>query len=110
MMTVKCKACRRRIRFITSTRGKPMPCDPELQVRHVVLPGEGTVATKAARVSLITIYGAVVVAWEAPAGHPHITRLEGYVSHFATCPGADQFRRAPSPDPARPLPRLRTPS
>ena len=61
-----CRGCGAEIVWITSPRGKPIPCDPP----------EVTVVTE--------------------AGHV----VSGRVSHWATCPQAEQFRRRPA-GPAR---------
>ena len=80
----KCKSCGREIIWIRTFSGKKMPCDPEKIQFHA---GEG-------RDLFVTSGGAVVHGTRAEAGEErcHV----GYISHFATCPDADKFRRRKS--------------
>ena len=75
----KCKSCGAEIIFITSTRGKLIPCnakpvkfDYALGAHDRVVTGNGEVLP-----ALISEYG----------------KETGYISHFATCPKANAHRR-----------------
>lgn len=82
MRPVPCKSCGRPLRFIKTRTGKSMPCDwepvrfvPDLNGENVYVQEDGTV-----------LRGALPL--------PQDSDVEtGYVSHFATCPEADRFRR-----------------
>lgn len=83
--TTACRACGARIMFLKTAAGKTMPVDEEgtffLEVKdgpELFVLGDGTTA-RGQRVS--------------PAQREDADRF-GYISHFATCPKADQFRKA----------------
>lgn len=63
-----CRACGSPILWATSTKGRPMPLN---------LPPEGRYVIEQHRSGPVASYS------------------ETYISHFATCPKADEFRRAP---------------
>jgi hypothetical protein len=75
-VSARCSSCKADVFWAMSAGGKPLPIDPEpredgnLVVRRAL--GGGRVAVSAKGV---------------PAGE------QRYVSHFATCPYADQHRR-----------------
>ena len=78
----KCKKCGKKIFFVTTSSGKPMPCDPEEVLywedprgrNRVVLPnGE-------------------VVACRLTGDEQKATGI-GYIPHWATCTHADEFRK-----------------
>lgn len=82
MKTSTCRGCGAPIVFIRTQAGKSMPCDAE-PVTYWQEPGGPH--------KIVT-----------PNGEVRSARLEGdlqqatgigYVSHFATCPAADKFRR-----------------
>lgn len=85
---VACRACGARVLWITTPAGKRSPCD---------YPGvEGTLTDSKPkppeRVRGFTAAGESVVVSTVPTllpGEPATV----YVSHFATCPEADRFRR-----------------
>lgn len=78
----KCKSCGAEIRWIKMRSGKSMPCNPVgIRYREGVQ-GDGCVLT------LVTPDGDVTT------GQPYEkAELIGYISHFATCPFANQHRR-----------------
>ncbi len=75
-----CRRCRKPIVFVRMKSGKTMPCDPEY--RSFVKGGKDRIVLPEGKVVSGTITDNAVEndGW-------------GYVSHFATCPYADQFRR-----------------
>ena len=78
---MRCKACGADLIFIrTKIGGKPMPCDAD---RVYYGPGN--------KDKVITPRGEVISCRILPDAVGAIGR--GYVSHFATCPNADEFRR-----------------
>ncbi len=77
-VTQRCGSCRAAIRWVTTTNGRSMPIDPD--------PVDG---------------GNLVLTYPSPGSalaivvDPEQTMLDDpprYVSHFATCPNADQHR------------------
>ena len=79
--TTKCRACQQEIAFIKTVKGKSMPVNPE-PVYFVPAGGPNT---------YVMITGEVERGRE-PAYADKDTRI-GYISHFATCPEADKFRK-----------------
>jgi hypothetical protein len=80
----KCRSCGAEIKWIKTVAGKNMPCDPERKAYWLI---EG------ARASIVTEMGEVIGAYTdcgEGAGEPD---GYGYISHFATCPAADSYRR-----------------
>lgn len=80
--TYPCRGCGRPIVWIKTLGGKSMPCDPE-PVTYWKDPN-GTH-------KVVTPNGEVVTA--DIDGFPKTATGMGYVSHFATCPNAAEFRR-----------------
>lgn len=76
-----CRACRQQIKWIKTAAGKTMPVDPLVTPYW---PSEG------ASGKIVTPEGAVV---SCEFTGPRDTAKLGFVSHFATCPAADRFRR-----------------
>lgn len=74
----KCRACGARILWLKTTKGKNMPVDPGV-IRFHVAGGPET---------FVTVNGKVERGQRATAGNQW-----GYISHFATCPQADRFRK-----------------
>ena len=70
-----CRSCGAPIRWIWTTGGKNMPCDA--QEIHYSLGGREVFVTADGKVERGTRGG----------------ERTGYISHFATCPQADQHRR-----------------
>lgn len=73
-----CKKCGQPILWIVTKQGKSMPCDPK---QVFFLDGGGTS-------TFVTPDGETKRGRRAPDG-PRM----GYISHFATCPHAADFRR-----------------
>lgn len=75
----KCKSCGAEIKWILTQSGKKMPVDAK-PVPYRADPGGS--------LSLVTMNGRVERGVLDLDSDKH-----GYVSHFATCPAADSFRR-----------------
>ena len=79
----KCRACGARILWLKTTKGKNMPVDPGV-IRFHAAGGPET---------FVTVNGKV------ERGARSTTGAElGYISHFATCPEADRFRKKETAD------------
>lgn len=76
----KCKACGAEIKWIRTVTGKMMPVDTK-QVSYRYDP-QGTL-------TLLTMDGRVITKAVLDLNSDDF----GYVSHFATCPAAKEFRR-----------------
>ena len=77
-----CKGCGQEIRWIKMASGKAMPVCPELVTYWVKKGGSGKVVTPNGEVLSCVFEGDEQTA----------TGL-GYVSHYATCPAADSFKK-----------------
>ena len=82
----KCKSCGEEIRWIKTTAGKNMPCNP-LGVRYWAQPK--------AKGKVITPYGEVVSC--VFEGEGPLTGV-GYVPHFSTCQSVNQHRKKETQD------------
>ena len=78
----RCKGCGQEIIWIKTKSGKSIPCDPEMIYYK---------AKKTGHLRVVTPTGEVVSA--VPSDSILTATDYGYVSHFATCPQADRFRR-----------------
>lgn len=76
----RCNSCGAGIRWITTFSGKKMPVDD-----HPIFFSEGGSGL------FVTDNGAVIHGTECPKGQ--VNARVGYISHFVTCPNADQYRR-----------------
>ena len=76
----KCRSCGAEIKWIKTFSGKSMPVD-----NHPIYFSEGGSGI------FVTDGGAVIHGTECPKNQAN-ARV-GYISHFATCPNADQHRR-----------------
>ena len=76
--TTPCRACGAEIAFIKTVKGKTMPVDPEAVS---FTPAGGPEA-------FVMLYGRVVRGVRRKNGS-----AAGFVSHFATCPAADEMRK-----------------
>ena len=93
--TTPCRACGAEISFIKTVKGKTMPVDPEAVS---FTPIESRARTADAGVSrtahemgpetFVTLDGRVVRGVRRKNGS-----AAGFVSHFATCPAADEMRK-----------------
>ena len=80
-----CQKCRRRVMWIRTVAGKNMPVNPEmLSYRR---PAEG----EKGKEKIVTPNGAVVTG--VTGVEPGEADGFGYISHFATCPMARNFRK-----------------
>ena len=77
-----CRGCGRQILWTRMASGKRMPCDPDL-VTYWQRPGGSK--------KIVTPNGEVISA-ELSGDLDKATGV-GYVSHFATCPEGDRFRK-----------------
>ena len=87
MRTTPCRACGAEIGFIKTVAGKTIPVNPE-EVAYEQKAGGS--------LKIVTPNGEVLSA-ERPADPQKATGI-GYISHFATCPEADRFRRTRKSD------------
>ena len=82
-----CKKCGAPIVWIKTASGKAMPCDAEPVAYR---------EAKGGSAKIVTPNGEVMSA--EPDNDPQKNTGMGYVSHFATCPFADSFRRRQKAD------------
>ena len=80
-MATCCKSCGAPIRYVKTDQGKMMPCNLD---GVMILPGEGNG-------SFITVGGHVIKGKRV--GFDTAGAKYGYISHFATCPNAEQHRK-----------------
>ena len=73
-----CKSCGASIRWVITTKLKKMPCDPD-PIRFTPAGGPETFVTREGKV-------------ERGKRNPQGSKV-GFISHFATCPQADRFRK-----------------
>lgn len=77
-----CRGCGKEIAFIKTINGKSIPVDPEPVMFEPAEENE----------KFVTPAGEVVRGTTNSGGNPW--KMEkGYISHFATCPCADEFRK-----------------
>ena len=86
----KCKGCGREIIFVRSVKGKMIPCDPGMITFY---PDE-----KNGDQVYVDTEGRVVKGYPKEdgsfcGGFGDWAARHGYISHFATCPQAERFRR-----------------
>ena len=88
MKIVKCKSCGAPIVWIETVNGKSMPCDAEAVEYQENRKGKSQIVTESGNV----VRGDIVA--NAPDTLlPKVVDGTGYISHFATCPYANQHRR-----------------
>ena len=78
----KCKGCGAEIIWIKTPYGKSHPCDPKPVIYWARQKGKGKVVTPNGEVISCEFKGEM----DKATGY-------GYVSHWSTCPEAQQFRR-----------------
>lgn len=78
----RCKACGQEIIWIKTKAGKAMPCDPQ-KIPYTTEPPGGEKGK-----TLVLPDGRI-----ATGSLDLESDKYGYISHFATCPAAEQFRR-----------------
>lgn len=82
MRTTKCRACGAEIMFIKSVAGKTIPVNAE----------QITYEQKAGGSMKVVTPNGEVISGELAVDPQKATGI-GYISHFATCPEADSFRK-----------------
>lgn len=75
----RCRSCGKFIEWVKTTKGKNMPCDPEVLSHDEMNNGD----------VLVTLGGHVQRVDRSKS----FPSLRGRVSHFATCPNANEWRR-----------------
>ena len=78
----KCRGCGAEIRWIETSAGKRMPCDPELTPYWEKPGAAGKVVTP----------NGEVISCEFSGEASKVTGL-GYVPHWGTCPAAGRFKK-----------------
>lgn len=79
----RCKSCGREIAWIRLTTGKLMPVDVAPVYYEDRRDGAAVIVTEDGRVSCGHTEAVAVIG----------SKVRGYMSHFATCPAADKYRR-----------------
>lgn len=90
-----CRRCNAPIVFVASaTTGKPIPCDPTPVAIIPVAPEHAKAIRATPIVSGVTEAGQVVRGIAPGDGTPPQAITMIRISHFATCPHADEFRKS----------------
>ena len=84
--TIKCRDCGEPIIFLTSKKGKRIPCDPEFATAHLYLRLKR--APKDEMICVVTEDGTTIAGVKALATEVGTTRVEGYLAHRNGCMGA----------------------
>ncbi len=87
MRIVPCRSCAAPIAFIETPRGNYVPVDPELVMDFV------TDESGPPRVTLVGENGELLTGKQASLTTPGSYRIEGYLSHFATCTNPGKHRK-----------------
>lgn len=83
-----CRSCGATVTWVRTTQGRMMPLDPHPRADgNLVLTGSTATARAGGRVPVVRYLDG-----EAPS-LPGIDPGERFVSHFATCPHADEWRQ-----------------
>ena len=77
--TMKCRDCGEPIIFVTSKKGKRIPCDPELGAVHLYVRLSRTPHEQA--IVVVTEEGITIAGVKALATEVGTTRVEGYIAH-----------------------------
>lgn len=85
-----CAGCHAPIRWVKTRADTAMPCDPELLAVWVT----ETPQVSDQRMTLTAPDGEQRTGYLATAATAGASQIDGYVSHFSTCPHSAQFRRA----------------
>ena len=83
--TTRCRACGARIMFLKTAAGKTMPVDEE---------GTFFLEVKDGPELFVLVDGTTARGQRVSQEQREDADRFGYISHFATCPKADQFRKA----------------
>lgn len=78
----QCRGCGARVIWIRTRAGKNMPCDPTMHNYRIDPTGKEKIVTQSGDV----VSGVTGVTPDESDGI-------GYISHFATCPSARNFRK-----------------
>lgn len=98
MKVVKCKFCGAPIVWIKTQNGRSMPCDANTIQYQNARGGKDVIVTPEGKVIRAAVIRGGGVLTPIPDG-------EGYISHFATCPHANEARRPkPTTAPTKPTP------
>lgn len=89
MNVSKCRGCGAAIVWIRTIRGKAMPCNAEAVEYQKDKRGKDFIVTKSGDV----VRGRIITDGEKHGLLEPIIDGEGYISHYATCPKADLFRK-----------------
>lgn len=81
--TAPCRGCGKEIAFIKTVKGKTMPVDPDA-VRFIPAGGPNT---------YVMMDGSIQRGRGLKHDDDNEGSMIGYISHFATCPNADDFRK-----------------
>lgn len=76
----KCRSCGAEIAWVKTSSGANMPVDPDYIHYHEAKEGD----------KLVTDCGQVLHVWPDAA----FRNLKGRISHFSTCPNADEHRKS----------------
>ena len=80
--TTKCRGCGQEIAFIKTEKGKTMPVNPEAMY---FIPGGGP--------NTYVMMDGKIQRGREPGKTEKDRSWIGYISHFATCPERDRFRK-----------------
>ena len=86
----RCRYCPARLDFVRTPAGRHMPVRPETFATRWVV---GSLVDGGAKLTLVQTDGTVLTCWEATPETPGAVQRQGWISHFADCPGRDQARR-----------------
>lgn len=84
----QCKSCGAPVLWVRTMKGKKMPLDPDL-----TLEGE-MILVDLPDGSIAAVHRSSVSEFDGLLGAVELAAAPGRTSHFATCPNADQHRRA----------------
>lgn len=87
----KCKSCGAEIIWIKTRTGKAMPCDARKIYFEPDPRGKAAVVTENGQVAKGTLMDEQAAFGFAGDG---VRVMSGYISHFATCPNANIYRKA----------------
>ncbi len=88
MKVTTCKSCGVPIVWIKTQNGRSMPCDAAAVDYQENYKGSATIVTDDGRVLRVMVFKN-----PSPSGLQPIINGKGYISHFATCPYANRYRR-----------------
>lgn len=84
----KCKSCGASITWIKTQNGHTMPCNVPAVDYQENYKGKDTIVTEEGRVLRVSVFKTPLASGLQP-----VIDGKGYVSHFATCPFANKYRR-----------------